>query len=67
MPKRRTHADDDPSSKPTHHQHCLYLLAEAERMIDRTAAEWRPEETASVKSRLMQIAEKLTRARTLSR
>lgn len=66
MPKRRSHANDGPSSRPTHHQHCLYLLAEAERMIDRAAGEWSVTETASVASRLLQITEKLTRASTLS-
>jgi hypothetical protein len=67
MPKRRTRADDEPSSRPTHYQHCLYLLAEAERMTERAAAEWSPAEAASVKCRLMRIAEKLTRAPTPSR
>jgi hypothetical protein len=66
MPNRRAHADDEPASRPTHHEHCLYLLAEAERMVDRAAEEWSPAETAAVASRLMQIAEKLTRAPTLS-
>jgi len=36
-------------------------------MIDRAAADWSPAEATSVKSRLVQIAEKLARVRTLSR
>jgi hypothetical protein len=62
VPKRWTHADDEPASRPAHYQHCLYLLAEAERVIDRTAAEWPPAEAALVKSRLLQVAEKLPTA-----
>jgi hypothetical protein len=55
-------ADDEQSSTPPRYQHCLYLLAEAERMIDRAAAEWSPAEAASIAARLLQIAEKLTGA-----
>jgi len=62
LPKRRPQADDEPFPRPSHHQHCLYLLAEAERIIDRTAAKWPIAEVDAVKSRLKQIAEKLTGA-----
>jgi hypothetical protein len=56
--------DDEPRSMPTHYQHCLYLLAEAERMVDRAAAAWSTAETGLVKSRLKQIAAKLQRSST---
>jgi hypothetical protein len=61
MPRRRAHADNEPMSRPTHHEHCLYLLAEVERMIDRAAADWSRAEVSVVKSRLTQIAEMLRR------
>jgi hypothetical protein len=67
MPRRGAEADDEPTPRPTHHQHCLYLLAEAERMIDRTAADWSGPEVGLVKSRLVQIAETLTRLSAPSR
>ena len=56
-------ADNEAPTRPSHHQHCLYLLAETERMIDRAAAEWSPAEAALITARLVQIAEGLTRAR----
>ncbi len=59
MPRRAAHTLDEPSSKPEHYQHCLYLLAEAERMIDRTASAWPPDGVGSVRARLLQIADKL--------
>jgi len=60
MPKRQARVGDEPSSRLMHHQHCLYLLAEAERMIDRTGAGWSPAEAGLVKFRLLRISEKLT-------
>jgi hypothetical protein len=53
--------DDDPSATPIRYQHCLYLLAETERVIDRSATEWSPVEAASVAARLVRLAERLTR------
>jgi hypothetical protein len=67
MPKHPRLTDDKLSSRPTHYQHCLYLIAEAERMIDRAAAGWSPSEATLIKSRLVQIAERLTSVRMLSR
>jgi hypothetical protein len=55
-------ADDEAPDRPSHYQHCLYLLAEAERMIDRAAAEWSPAEAAAITARIARIAERLTRA-----
>jgi hypothetical protein len=66
MLRHRAHADDEPSPRSTHYQHCLYLLAELERMIDRTAAGWSPAEAGFARSRLMQIGDKLTRSPTPS-
>ena len=62
MPKRRALADDETRFRPSHHQHCLFLISEAERMIDRAAGEWSQAELSSVKSRLARITEKLMRA-----
>ena len=67
MPRRGAEADDEPTPIPTHHQHCLYLLAEAERMIDRTAADWSSAEASLVKSRLAELAETLERLSAPSR
>jgi hypothetical protein len=56
------HVHNEPSSKPTHGEHCLYLLAEAERIITRTSMDWSAAEVAAVSDRLAQIAEMLMAA-----
>ena len=61
MPKRQSHADGEPASRALHSEHCLYLLAEADRVIAQTSAGWSPAEAGLVKSRLLQISERLTR------
>ena len=42
------------------YEHCLYLLAEIERMIERGSEAWPPAQTSLIRFRLLQIAEKLT-------
>jgi hypothetical protein len=65
VPKRRPQDDQNDSSlTPTHFERCLYLLAEADRVIDRTAADWTQAETGAVGVRLAAIAQRLARAAT---
>ena len=67
MPKTRPRTADSPPSDPARqerYQYCLYLLAEAERLVDQTAAQWQPVMLATLRSRIMQLEDSLTRATT---
>lgn len=46
------------------YEYCLYLLAEAERMIDQTAGEWSALASDLIRARLVQLGDKLTHTTT---
>jgi hypothetical protein len=57
LPKRRAHFEGELS--PLRYEHCLYLLAEIDRLVDTAVAAWSAGEAGAIESRLVQIIEKL--------